>query len=235
MYLFIKVKGSRPMTYQYLTVDMVNAAKANGGFLDQKMFKNARKYGFDSLILTDASMQVLDNYISFVRPLLNPWCNYVLVTRNGGQHSKLGDVMSKLVFDAIGKYIHPTRYRQIVETKSLNQLTSSEQKILSEDQKHSSAVEKIHYQKQRSREVAVKGHECLQKLQGSKGLEVDWDVHARFGVSKSASSTSVENAEIEIPPRATTDDPPIKHVHLRSQGKLCRVLKFTSKKEDFSR
>ena len=27
MYLFIKVKGSRPMTYQYLTVGMVNAAK----------------------------------------------------------------------------------------------------------------------------------------------------------------------------------------------------------------
>ena len=36
MYLFIKVKGSCPMTYQYLTVDMVNAAKANGGLIDQK-------------------------------------------------------------------------------------------------------------------------------------------------------------------------------------------------------
>ena len=47
MYLFIKVKGSRPMTYQYLTVDMVNAAKANGGFIDQKMFKTAGRYGFD--------------------------------------------------------------------------------------------------------------------------------------------------------------------------------------------
>ena len=27
IYLFIKVKGSRPMTYQYLTVDMISAAK----------------------------------------------------------------------------------------------------------------------------------------------------------------------------------------------------------------
>ena len=44
--------------------------------------------------------------------------------------------MSKLVFDAIGKYIHPTRYRQIVETESLNQLTREKQRILSEDQKH---------------------------------------------------------------------------------------------------
>ena len=115
------------MTYQYLTVDMVRAAKQNGGFIDQKKFKTANKYGFDSLILTDASMQVLDSYINFVRPLLKLKCEFVLVTRNGGQHSKLGDVMSKLVFDAIGKFIHPTRYRQIVETQSLKLLTSKEQ------------------------------------------------------------------------------------------------------------
>ena len=56
MYLFIKVKGSRPMTYQYLTVDMIATAKENGGFIDQKTFKTAGKYGFDSLILTDANM-----------------------------------------------------------------------------------------------------------------------------------------------------------------------------------
>ena len=30
MYLFIKVKGSHPMTYQYLTVDMVGTAKNKG-------------------------------------------------------------------------------------------------------------------------------------------------------------------------------------------------------------
>jgi len=114
-------------------------------------------------------MQVFNSYINFVRPLLKPQCEFALVTRNGGQHSKLGDVMSRLVFDAIGKYIHLTRYRQIVETQSLNQLTSKEQRILSEDQKHSSAVAKVHYQKQRSREVAVMAQGCLQKLQGAKG------------------------------------------------------------------
>ena len=37
--------------------------------------------------------------------------------------------MSKLVLDAIGKYIHPTRYRHIVETESLNQLTWKEQRF----------------------------------------------------------------------------------------------------------
>ena len=139
-YLFIKVKGSRPMTYQCLTVDMIATAKENGGFIDQKTFKTAGKYGFDSLILTDTNMHVLNGYISNVRPLLKPQCDFVLVTRNGGQHGKLGETMSKLVFDATGKYIHPTRYRQIVETQSLNQLTSEEQRFLSEDQKHSSAV-----------------------------------------------------------------------------------------------
>ena len=105
VYFFIKVKGSRPMTYQYLTVDMVRKAKENGGFINHKQFKTDSKYGFDSLILTDTSMKVLESYIDFVRPLLKPQCDFVLVTRNGGQRSELGDVMSKLVFDAIGKYI----------------------------------------------------------------------------------------------------------------------------------
>ena len=71
------------MTYQYLTVDMVKAAKENGGFIDQKNFKTAGKYGFDSVILTDTSMQILDGYITFVRPLLKPQCDFVLVTKSG--------------------------------------------------------------------------------------------------------------------------------------------------------
>ncbi|XP_078356524.1 uncharacterized protein LOC144641384 [Oculina patagonica] len=229
VYLFIKVKGSRPMTYQYLTVDMVKAAKENGGFIHQKKFKTASKYGFDSLILTDASMQVLESYIDFVRPLLKPQCDYVLVTRNGGQHSKLGDIMSKLVFDAIGKYIHPTRYRQIVETQSLDLLTSKEQRILSEDQKHSSAVAKVHYQKQRSREVAVKAHECLQKLQGTKGSEVDREVQTRFSGSTSSVSAPVETTESKQ--EKNQDSPPTDH--LRVQRTYRRVLKFTADEDKF--
>ena len=42
------------MTYQYLTVDMIATAKEKSGFIDRKTFKTAVKYGFDSLILTDA-------------------------------------------------------------------------------------------------------------------------------------------------------------------------------------
>ena len=230
MYLFIKVKGSRPMTYQYLTVDMIDTAKENGGFIDQKTFKTAGKYGFDSLILTDANMQVLDGYISYVRPLLKPQCDFVLVNRNGGQHGKLGEIISKLVFDAIGKYIHPTRYRQIVETQSLNQLTSEEQRVLSEDQKHSSAVAKVHYQKQRSREVALKGHECLQKLQGAKGSEVDEDVHARLGDSTSNAGPSVET--VQNGNSSPKKDALPKRI-LRSQRNIRHVLKFTTEENDF--
>ena len=50
-YLFIKVTGSRPMTYQYLTLDMIATAKEKDRFIDQKTFKTAGKYGFDSLLL----------------------------------------------------------------------------------------------------------------------------------------------------------------------------------------
>ena len=137
------------MTYQYLTVEMVNKAKTNGGFIDQKMFKTAGKYGFDSLFLADTSMQVLDGYINHIRPLLKATCDYVLVTRNRGQQNKLGELMNKLVFHATGKYVHPTRYRQIVETASSKHLSSSAQSTISENQKRSSVVARVHYQKQR--------------------------------------------------------------------------------------
>ena len=170
VYLFIKVKGSRPMTYQYLKVEMVNKAKTNGGFINQKMFKTAGKYGVDSLYLTETSMQVLDGYINHIRPLLRPTCDFVLVTRNGGWQNKLGELMSKLVLNATGKYVHPTRYRQIVETASSRQLSSSAQSTISEDQKHRSVVARVHCQKHRSHEVASKAYEYLERLHGEKAI-----------------------------------------------------------------
>ena len=133
------------------------------------------------------------------------------------------------MFDAIGKYIHPTRYRQIVETQSLNLLTNKEQRVLSEDQKHSSAVAKVHYQKQRSREVAVKAHECLQKLQGVKGSEVDKDVNSRF--SDSSSEPTVEILESRSTP-CKKETPPSHALHIQRNHHR-RVLKFTSDEGDF--
>ena len=50
------------------------------------------------------------------------------------QFSKLTECMGKLVFEAIGKYIHPTRYRQIIETESNQILTAEERQWITEYQ-----------------------------------------------------------------------------------------------------
>ena len=137
-FLFLKIKATRPMTYQYLTIEMFEHAKTTGGCIDQKLFKTTGTYGFDSIILDNISMKVTGNYIEFVRPLLQPTCGFILVNRNGTQFGKLTDLLSKLVHDAIEKYIHPTRYHQIVVTESSAILDLDEQQWVSEDQKHSS-------------------------------------------------------------------------------------------------
>ena len=122
--------------------------------LDQKNFKTAKTFGFDSVYFGKDNIEFLEQYLIYVRPLLNPNCEYVLVNRNGKQFQKLTDLFSILVFQVIGKYIHPTRYRQIIETQSCDVLLPKEQKWMSEDQKHSSNVARVHYQKKRSREVS---------------------------------------------------------------------------------
>ena len=74
-----------------------------------------------------------------------------------------------------------------METASCRQLSSSAQSTISEDQKHSSVVARVHYQKQRSREVASKAHEYLERLHGKKGSELEIDVRSRLS-GNSASS-----------------------------------------------
>ena len=104
---------------------------------------------------------------------------------------------------------------------------------MSEDQKHSSAVAKVHYQKWRWRKVAVKAHECLQKPQGSKGSEADEDVQVRFCDLTSSSTLSVEETMEKAmlsPPRKVvlpTENP-------QTQRKLHRVMKFTADEDNYS-
>ena len=117
-----------------------------------------------------------------------------------------------------------------METQSLNVLTTTEQRILSEDQKHSSAVAKGHYQEHRSGEVAVKAHEGLQKLQGAKGSEVDKDVNARFADSTLSLGASGEATE--------SKDCPVKRIlcpitRRLVQRKVCQVLRFTENEDCF--
>ena len=99
---------------------------------------------------------------------MNPCCDYVLICRNGKQLSKLSNIFGRVVFLAIGKYINPTRHRHIIETESVeNLLLLDKQTCLSEDQKHTSNVAKIHYQKLALENVAMKAKSCLEKLQDS--------------------------------------------------------------------
>lgn len=69
-----------------------------------------------------------------------------------------------------------TCYQQIVETVSPKKLSSNAQGMISKDQKHSSVVPRVDYQKQRWQEVAAKVHKYLETLHGEKGLVLQMDV-----------------------------------------------------------
>ena len=86
---------------------MVNQGKKSKGYIDQKLFKTADKYVFDSIVLDKVCISILDGYIKYIRPFLYPDCDYLLVNRNGKQLSKLTDCFSILVIEAIGKYVNP--------------------------------------------------------------------------------------------------------------------------------
>eukprot|EP00795_Rhopilema_esculentum_P017891 gene17891-biopygen2671 len=208
-FLFLRVKGSRPMTYQFLTIGMLRSAAKNGGYVDQKKFKTADKYGFDSMVIDDVCMHVLDDYVRHVRPRFLPKCEYLLLTRNGTKFTKLSQAMCLLVYEAIGKYVHPTRYRQIIETESADVLSLEEQELISQDQKHTSNVARIHYRKKRSRVVAEKGNHCIKKLRGETGEQLDSSlkklVNVSMGAEDSESDSDIFITQSSTKPVAKTD------------------------------
>ena len=153
--------------------------------MNQKKFKTPDHYVFDSFNLQPTSLRVIQGYRKHARPLLMPTCDFLLVNRNGAQFSKLTEALGKLVFDAIGKYINPIRYRQIIEIKRSSCLDNEEQEWISEDQKHSSHVAGIYYQKKRSRNVAMKRQGCLKKLRGEDGEQIEKQLECLFTASES--------------------------------------------------
>ena len=170
-FLLLRVKCTRPMSLQYLTVDMVEAAAKNGGFVDQTQFKTANQFLFDTLKFSDDALDVVQTYINRIRPLCKPKCDYVILTTKGNQYTAFCSALSLLTHEAIGQHITPTRYRQIIESESVDRLSKEQQEVISKDQKHSSYIARRSYQKKLSREVAIEGAAVMTQLVGSDQRE----------------------------------------------------------------
>ena len=75
-FLFLRVKCSRPMTYQYLTVKMIEEASQNGEIVEQITFKTCDTYVFDMLILTDDVIEIsLENILANKGLTIPAWMN----------------------------------------------------------------------------------------------------------------------------------------------------------------
>ena len=134
-----------------------------------------------NLILWLWPMQLLNLYISYINRCSNPSVISFSSTEMAANMVNWAKLWANW-------FLMQLENTFIVETESLNQLTSEEQRLSSEDQKNSSVVAKVHYQKRRSGEVAVKAHECLQK-------------QAKFVGSDSSSILSGETIEkASLPP-----------------------------------
>jgi len=197
------------------------------------MFENCKENGGFSTKLV--ATRVIGEYIVHIRPLLNPQCEYVLVSRNGTQFKQLNNLMSELVFLAIGKYVHPTRYHQIVETESSQKLSAEEQDIVSRDQKHSSQVARKYYQKRCSREIATNAKLAMKKLQNN---DVDRELkRAVFTTDEESESedNSKNNEERRIE-SITSYQPPVRQASkCKTRPVVSGRVPFTSEEDKYLR
>ena len=150
--------------------------------------------------------------------------------------------MCLLVYEAIGKYVHPTRYRQIIETESTDVLSLEEQELISRDQKHTSNVARIHYRKKRLRVVAEKGNHCIKKLRGESGEQLDSSLEKLVSVSTGAEE-SESDSDIFVtqsstkPVKKTDSDCQLTSItdgSLANHSQLCkqrRITPFTEKED----
>ena len=78
------MKASRPMTYKHLTIETIKSIGENS-IINQTLFKTNEEYGFDLLLFSVDVLTLVTGYMNYIRPCLNPACNYLLVCRNGKQ------------------------------------------------------------------------------------------------------------------------------------------------------
>ena len=75
----------------------------------------------------------------------------------------------------------------------MNKLDLEGQRVVSEDQTHSSNVARVHYQKLRSRDVALRGRTSMKKLRGDKGKAMDMCLEKL----REPDSDAMDNTEIK--------------------------------------
>ena len=87
--LFLLVKALSRMTYQFLTVQMIDSIGDNG--ITNKTISKAKQINvFDSLIFLIDVLTFMKSCIIYTT-LLTPCCEYVFINRNGKKISKLSN------------------------------------------------------------------------------------------------------------------------------------------------
>ena len=89
------------MSFQFMTIDMVKEANNNGGFIDQSKFKTNEQFHFNTLVLSQDVLDILNSYITHIRPLQYPKCDFAVVSTTGTQFTAMGNALSLLVLQAI--------------------------------------------------------------------------------------------------------------------------------------
>ena len=148
------------------------------------------------------------------------------------QFQKLTDQLSLLVFQAIGKYIHPTRYTQIIETESVSKLDLEEQRFVSEDQKHSLNVARVHYQKFRSQHAGLHCS-CMEKLRGDNGKAMDMRVKELRETNSNATETG--QAIASSPRNAITTRASIQRNNINIPSTVKGPIRFTQEEDNYLR
>ena len=171
---FRKASGLPDNTLRCFTVTEVYLRRAKENLRKKKNIECNRNLDLETLIAKDswASIEEMEKVIPF----------------HIDTFQSLTTAMTMLVHEAIGKYINPTRYRQIIETEGSDRLSHAEQQILSEDQKHSSRVAQIHYKKKQSRRVAEEGKKCMEKMTKGARAEPGADIMRVFGITNRVDS-----------------------------------------------
>ena len=198
-FIFLHVKCTRPQSIQFLLCAHIKKAHETG-FVDQTQFKTHNQYTFDSLTFTPAALAVVDSYINHIRPLCSPKkdCDYVLLSSKGTQLTNVGECMSLTCQLAIGKFINPTRYRQIIETESDDKLDSKQQAALTLDQRHSSNVAKRYYVKKSSRQTSLAGAECMSVLAGPGRNEHTDELANQLNTAECIANTCTLNSSQDV-------------------------------------